>query len=197
MMTKRFCIVRVVAIAIIPAVIATLPLASGQQEQQRPETPQASQQHRILHSDVGTWDAEITLFPPEEGAAPMKSKGSEKCELLPGGMWLVSRFDGEMMGMQFAGVGTFGYDPVEKKYVGTWIETMSPHLMIIKGEYDEATRTMTSTGEGRDYATGKPFTAKLVTRNVDANTRTFEMHMPGPDGKHVKMMEIKYKRRAK
>jgi hypothetical protein len=56
---------------------------------------------------------------------------------------------------------------------------------------------MTSTGEGRDAATREMYTAKLVSRLVDDNHRTFEMYMPGPDGKHTKMMEIKYTRRAK
>jgi hypothetical protein len=190
-------IASVISLALVPTTIAMLPLASAQQEQQQPQAAQATREHRLLQRDVGTWDAEITLLPPEEGAAPMKSKGSEKNELLPGGMWLVSRFDGEMMGMPFSGVGTSGYDPIEKKYIGTWIDTMSPHLMVVKGDYDEDTKTMTSTGEGRDFATGQPYTAKLITRDVDENSRTFEMHMPGPDGKHVKMMEIKYKRRAK
>ena len=39
--------------------------------------------------------------------------------------------------------------------------------------------------------------AKLITRYLDDGTRTFEMHMRGPDGEFTKMMEIKYKRRAK
>jgi hypothetical protein len=176
--------------------LTALQSARAQQEQQQPQTPQPSQQHRLLHKDVGTWDAEITVFSPQEAAPSMKSKGTEKNELLPGGMWLLSRFEGEMIGMPFAGSGTTGYDPVEKKYVGTWVDSMSPHMMIIKGDYDAATKTMTNTGEGRDLATGQTYTAKLVSRYVDDNTRTFEMHMPGEDGKPWKVMEIKYTRRT-
>ena len=186
---------RVAAIAAVTIALSTIPSARAQQQEQPPAL-QPTEQHRLLQKDVGTWDAEITLFPPEEGAEPMKSKGTEKCELLMGGMWLVSRFEGEMAGMEFAGAGTFGYDPVEKKYVGTWADSMSPHLMIIKGDYDADTKTMTSTGEGRDPATGDMYLAKLVSRYLNDGTRTFEMHMRGPDGKFSKMMEIKYKRRA-
>ncbi len=152
-------------------------------------------QHKLLQKDVGTWDAEITLF-PGEGAEPVKSKGTETCKLLKGGMWLVSHFEGEMAGMEFAGAGMFGYDPTEKKYVGTWADSMSPHMMIIKGDYDAATKTMTSTGEGKEPS-GGTFVAKLISRYLDDGTRTFEMHMRGPNGKFTKMMAIKYKRRAK
>jgi hypothetical protein len=189
-------VIGITALAVVPLAFAASQLANGQQQPQQPQTPQATEQHRLLHQDVGTWDAEITIFSPEEGTPPMKSKGTEKNELLPGGMWLVSRFEGEIVGMPFAGVGTSGYDPVEKKYVGTWVDSMSPHLMTTKGEYDPATKTLTSTGEGRDYTTGQPYTAKLVTRFLDKNTRIFEMHLPGMDGKHWKMMETKYTRRS-
>jgi hypothetical protein len=193
---KSIRVVGMIGLAIIPAAFAALQLAIAQQEQQQPQTPQPTEEHRLLHKDVGTWDAEISMFSPVEGGAPMKSKGSEKAELLPGGMWLISRFEGEMMGMPFSGIGTNGYDPIEKKYVGTWIDSMSPYMMTIKGDYDAATKTMTSTGEGRDMTTREMFTAKLVTRYIDDNTRTFEMHMPGEDGGHWKVLEIKYTRRA-
>lgn len=190
--TKRFRLVRPAAAACGLWLVALLSAGSAQ-EQQTP-TPQPSPEHRLLQKDVGTWDAEIALFVP--GAPPIKSKGREKGELLPGGMWLISRFDGEMAGTPFSGAGTFGYDPVEKKYVGTWVDSMSPHMMLLKGEYDAEKSTMTTTGEGLDPATGARYTAKLISRYLDDNTRTFELHMPGPDGKLTKMMEIKYTRRG-
>lgn len=187
---------RVVLVVVAATGIWQATRLSTAHAQDQPATPPVSAEHAVLKQDVGTWDAEISLLPPEAGAPAMKSKGSEKCELLRGGMWLVSRFEGEMMGMPFSGVGTTGYDPVEKKYVGTWIDSMSPHMMSIKGEYDAAKKTMTSTGEGLDAATRTKYTSKMISRYLDDNTRTFEMHMPGPDGKLTKMMEIKYKRRA-
>jgi hypothetical protein len=191
---KMIRIAGVVALVAVPVALALLQSAGAQEQ---PQLPQPSAEHRLLHKDVGTWDAEITVFSPVEGAPPMKSKGTETCEVLPGGMWLVSRFKGEMIGMPFSGIGTTGYDPVEKKYVGTWVDSMSPHLMIMKGEYDPATKNLTSTGEGRDATTGQMFTSKQISRHIDDTTRTFEMHMPGPDGEQFKVMEITYKRRAK
>ena len=153
-------------------------------------------EHKLLQKDVGTWDATVKVW-PMEGAEPMESKGTEKNELLRGGLWLVSRFEGEAAGMPFIGVGTTGYDPVEKQYVGTWIDTMTPHLMITKAEYDPKTKTMTGSAEGRDAMTKEAYSSKVISRYVDDDTRVFEMHMPGKDGKHWKMMEITYKRRDK
>jgi hypothetical protein len=182
-----------IMLAVVTVATAMLQSAPAQQQQQEQPVPQPSKEHGLLHKDVGTWDAEITLFPP--GADPVKSKGTEKNELLKGGMWLMSRFEGDMAGMKFAGTGLTGYDPVEKKYVGTWADSMSPHLMIIKGEYDPATKTMTSTGEGREPS-GETYQSKLISRHLDDGVRTFELHMRTPEGEFTKMMEIKYTRRG-
>ncbi len=154
-----------------------------------------TKQHELLKKDVGTWDATVKIW-PVKGAQSIKSKGTEKNELLKGGLWLVSRFEGQAAGMPFVGVGTSGYDPVEKKYVGTWVDTMTPHLMTTTGEYDEDATTFTGTAEGRDAMSGEPYKAKLVARYIDDDTRVFEMHMPGEDGEYWKMMQIDYKRRA-
>ena len=109
------------------AVAAMLPCRAQAQEQPEAQLPQVSDQHKLLHKDVGTWDAVLKIF-PQEGADPIESKGTEKNELLPGGMWLISQFKGEVFGMPFTGVGTVGYDPVEKKYVGTWVDSISGYM---------------------------------------------------------------------
>jgi hypothetical protein len=153
-----------------------------------------TKEHEILKKDVGDWEAAVKIW-PTAGAEVMESKGKETNELLKGGLWLVSRFEGEAGGIPFSGVGTFGYDPEEKKYVGTWVDTMTPHLMISKATYDEDKKTMTGTSEGRDANTKKAYTAKTIARYEDDDTRVFEMYMTGDDGKEWKMMEITYKRK--
>jgi hypothetical protein len=168
----------------------------NEQQQQQPGLPQATDAHKLLHKDVGTWDATMKIWMQEDGE-PLESKGSETNELLPGGMWLISRYNGDFAGMPFTGVGTVGYDPVEKKYIGTWVDTISPHLTILKGDYDPETKTMTTTAEGRDFESGEVMQSRHVSRYLDDNTRTFEMHAKDRGGKERKIMEIAYKRRSK
>jgi hypothetical protein len=152
-----------------------------------------TEEHELLKKDVGNWNAVVKVW-PMEGTEPIENKGVEKNELLKGGLWLISRFEGEAAGMPFVGAGTTGYDPVEKKYIGTWVDSMSPHIMISKSEYDADKKIMTGTAEGRDGMTGKPFSAKVTSRYEDDDTRVFEMQMPGDDGKYWKMLEIRYTR---
>jgi hypothetical protein len=175
------------------ALAAAAPPAARAQEQA--QLSQVSNEHKFLHKDVGTWDATMRIF-PAEGAEPIESKGTETSELFQGGMWLVSQFKGEIFGMPFSGMGTMGYDPVDKKYVGTWVDSISPHLTLLKGEYDPASKTLTSIAEGRDFQTGQVTQSKHITRYIDENTRTFEIHAKEGGEKERKVLEIHYKRRA-
>ena len=154
-----------------------------------------TEQHKWLKTGVGTWDATVKVW-YAPNAAPITSQGRETGELLPGGLWLISRFEGDIAGMPYAGAGIWGYDPTEKKYVGTTVDSMTPHIMTTKGDYDPDTKTMTTTAEGRDPITGKPVHFKMTTQFPDDNTRLFEMNVVGDDGKLWKMMEIKYTRAA-
>jgi len=162
---------------------------------QEPPMPGPSPEHEILKMDVGTWDATTKVW-PAPGAEPMTGKGTETNKMLEGNMWLMSRFESDFGGMPYVGMGAFGYDPAEKKYVGGWIDSMSPYMSISKGDYDPATKTMTMITETRDAMTGKPVTQKAIGRYVDDDTRTFEIQQKGDDGSYWKMLEIQYKRRA-
>ena len=118
------------------------------------------------------------------------SKGTEIVTML-GGFWQITEFKSEMMGQPFEGRGTTGYDPAKKKYVGTWIDTMTPGYATVEGTYDPATKTMTAMmeGPGPDGAVMK---MKETTEWKDPDTRVFTMY--APDGQTVSM-RITYKRR--
>ena len=59
--------------------------------------------------------------PEMEGAATMNAK-------MLGEMWVVCTSDGEVAGMQYRSMQTIGYDAAKKKFVGTWVDSMNPHL---------------------------------------------------------------------
>jgi hypothetical protein len=106
----------------------------------------------------------------------------------------VTEFKSEMMGQPFEGRGVEGYDAAKKKYVGTWVDSMSSGLSISESTYDAAKKTMTGWIEGPDMS-GKTSKMKAVTEQKDPDTRVFTMYMGGPDGKEAPAMRITYKRR--
>ena len=156
---------------------------------QMPPMPQPGPEHEMLKKDVGTWDATVEMF-MAPGAPPASSKGTETVTMM-GGFWQLNVFQSEMMGQPFEGRGATGYDPVKKKYVGTWIDTMTPGYYTVEGTYDAAKKTMTAVMEGPD-PTGAVTKTKATTEWKDADTRVFSMY--GPDGTSVGM-RITYKRR--
>ena len=99
--------------------------------------------------------------------------------------------------MKFEGRGQFGYDPLKKKYVGTWIDSMSPTLSVLEGTYDAKTKTMTYVGDGVDPTTKSKFTQKMVTTTKDDGTRVFTLYVKSDEtgGKEARMMEITYTKR--
>jgi hypothetical protein len=169
-----------------------LSLAAAVASAQAPTPPKPGPEHEVLKSDVGTWEATVESFMP--GApAPMTSKGTETNTLV-GGLWLVTEFKADMMGMPFQGHGVTGWDPTKKKYVGSWVDTLSTGLGLSESTYDAASKTMTGTFEGPDPS-GQVQKMKSVVTWKDPDTRVFTMSGPGPDGKDATYMRITYKRK--
>jgi hypothetical protein len=155
--------------------------------------PKPGPEHEVLKQDVGTWDATVEMM-FEPGAPPQVSKGTETITVMDGGLWTVVDFKGTMMNAPFHGHGTNGFDSAKKKYVSTWVDSMSVGLNIGESTYDKATKTMKGRLVGSDPA-GNPMTMNGTTVWKDADTRVFTLGLPGPDGKEITTMRITYKRR--
>ena len=142
----------------------------------------------ILKKDVGEWDCEIKLW--QGPGEPAVSKGSESSRML-GGFWLITNFKGNMMGLDFQGHGTYGYDPEKKQYVGTWMDSVSPTAMHMVGSYDKESKTLSFVGKalGPDMKTMAKHT--LSTSYKDGK-RVMSMLVHPEDGEEFKMMEIIY-----
>jgi hypothetical protein len=113
--------------------------------------------------------------------------------MMPGGLWMLSKFQGEFGGAPFEGRGQFGYDPLKKKYVGTWIDSTSTILSVLEGEYDAKTKTMTYVGDGYDPGQKAKFTQKMVTTTKGDGTRVFTLYMKyAGQPAEAKFMEITY-----
>lgn len=173
--------------ALVAALALALPVRALAQEMPKP-----GPEHDLLKQDVGTWDATVEFF-PAPGAPPSLSKGVSTIRML-GGFWQLDEFQSEFMGQPFEGRGQTGWDAEKKAYVGSWVDSTSPGLMLSSSTYDPKTKTMTgwSDMEGPD---GKKVKSKGVTEWKDADTRVFTMYAPGPDGKEWLNMRITYKRR--
>jgi hypothetical protein len=151
------------------------------------EIPKPGPEHQKLKELEGTWDATVRMGPDE-------SKGVARWKMDLGGLWLASEFEGEFAGMKFKGKGFDGYDPVKKKYVSVWVDSMSTSPMLSEGTFDKEGKVLTMVGEGPG-PDGKPTKYRMTTEQKDQDTIEWTMFAPGPDGKEGPMFSITYKRR--
>jgi Protein of unknown function (DUF1579) len=164
---------------VLALVIWALPLAAQQPPKPGPE-------HEMLKKFEGTWDATMNF-------GGMESKGTAKYKMALGGFWLLDEFTGEFGGGKFEGKGATGYDPIKKKYVTAWIDSMSPTLMVMEGNFDKEGKTYTETGEGPSPE-GKLQKMKSVIEFKDDDNMVFTMYTVA-DGKDQEMFKITYKRK--
>jgi hypothetical protein len=192
--TVVVCVVAIVGLAVAPARAEekkpSAPAASSSHEM--PPLPKPGPEHDVLKAEEGNWDAVVESW-MEPGKPPTTSKGTETNTLL-GGLWLVTDFKGDFMGAPFLGHGVMGWDQNKKKYVSTWVDSMSTGPSTGEATYDAGTKTLAGWMEGPDLS-GKVMKMKQTCVLKDADTRIFTMSNVGADGKESPAMRITYKRR--
>lgn len=182
------------ATATTPASEEWVPVDSATAMRTMMEYGTPGKEQAMLAKSAGTWNAETTMWMAPD-APPMVSKGTATTKMIMGGRYQQMIFKGDMMGQPFEGIATSGYDNARKVWTSSWIDNMSTGIMNMDGTWDEATKTLTSTGKMLCPANGKMCEMKEVQKMVDDNTQVMEMY--GPDmktGKMYKNMEIKLTR---
>ena len=168
------------------------PSAAEMEAMMKAGTP--GKEHQLLAKGAGTFDAEVIMKHTADGPE-MKSKAKEVSEMIFDGRYLKTDFSGDLMGMPYKGTGLNGYDNVKKKWVSVWADSMSTGVMVSEGVADASGKVITYNGE---YAcpveNGKMKNFRQVFRMIDDDHHEFEMYMPGPDGKEMRGLFIKYTR---
>jgi hypothetical protein len=184
---------------LLPLCVAASILGAGSMANAQNDhpVPKPTAEHKILAADEGTWDATVKAYPNGPDSQPQISKGVEINTVISGGLWLVSTFRSDFGGMPFEGRGQFGYDPAQKKYVGTWIDSMSPALSVLEGSYDAKTKTLTYTGDGVCPIDGSKVAQRMVSTTKADGSREFTLYLNGTPtgGKEAKVMQILYTKR--
>ena len=149
---------------------------------------------KMLAKSEGVWNEEVTTW-MDPGKPPQKSTSTCTNKMVLNGLYQESVHKGTVMGMPFEGHGTVGYDNAKKVFVSSWIDNMGSGIMYTEGTWDNASKSLVMKGKMTDPLTGKDTDVKEVMKFIDDNNQTMEMYVPGPDGKEMKTMEIKFTRK--
>jgi hypothetical protein len=160
---------------------------------QKAATP--GEMHKKLDDMVGTFDASVRMWmdpskPPEDSTAVSVNKW------VLGNRYVQTMHEGTMMGEPFNGIGYTGYDNVQKKYVGTWMDSTGTGIMNSVCALEASGKSMTCKATFWDAMTGKPNSMELKSSWTDHDHHAMEMWGMSPAGKKYKMMEITYTRKS-
>jgi hypothetical protein len=188
-MTARMTRGLVVAFAPLFAVSMT----PGQEKKDPPDLSAPGPEHKLLEHLTGTYTAKVKAY-FEPGKPPEESIGVMKRKMLMGGRYLQEDYEGKIAGEDFNGMGIIGFDKVKKKYVFSWIDSMSTGFMTSEGTYDAAKKTFSYVSEDLDPASGKRMKGRDILRVDSPEQQTFEMYrQPLDEGaKEFKVLEIIY-----
>jgi Protein of unknown function (DUF1579) len=150
--------------------------------------------HKMMAKWDGTWSGEVSMwmFP---GDPEQKSTSTAVNKMVLNGLYQQSTHTGNMMGMPFNGMSTVAYDIHKKEFMSTWIDNMGSGIMLLKGPWDEATKTITLKGTMTDPGTKADADIRETFQIIDDNTQEMKMYVMMPDGKEFNTMVIKYTRK--
>lgn len=152
-------------------------------------------EHQWLDQLVGDWTFE-TDATMEPGKPPAKFAGTESVRSL-GGLWVLCEGRHEMPG---GGVGTtlmtLGFDPVKKRYLGTFIGSMMTHLWLYDGEMDASGKILTLDSEGPGFTPEAKMTKyQDIIEIQSADERLLRSNTLTEDGKWIGFMTATYRRK--
>jgi hypothetical protein len=147
--------------------------------------------HKHLLADAGVWNGKNTMW-MAPGADPIQSESTSTITPLLGGRFIRCEVKGEMPGMgPYHGLGVYGYDNIEKKFIATWIDNHSTSMGRGTGELSKDGKTLTWTFTSNCPITKKPATMRQVETVTGEGTKTLEMFGAEPkSGVEFKMMRI-------
>lgn len=169
-------------IAVAGSLFALLLAASVLQAEDTPKPAEPSKEHAWLQQLVGEWEGDV-------------GKCSENARML-GGLWLVSDVKVTFGDVSMTAVQTLGYDPRTKKYVGTWIDSIFPHLWTYDGTMDASGKILTLEAEGPNPAAGgKISKMRDVIELKSKDHKVLTSQILGDDGKWQTFQTVNYKRK--
>jgi hypothetical protein len=156
--------------------------------------------HEPVRLQAGVWDADIRFFDPATGAPNGSAKGVQTNVLLANGHWVTN--DLQVWGAEgpggkpsFQGHGVWGWDPVARQYVDTWVDTNDGAVRTDYGFWHAETRTMHWTAlqpDGKGHSVN--YRMAETYEGDDRRTLTF-YQVALQSGRLVKMAEMRFTRR--
>ncbi|HRF16750.1 MAG TPA: DUF1579 domain-containing protein [Chitinophagaceae bacterium] len=151
-------------------------------------------EHSWMNGHAGTWVCDSVAQWMDPAQPPTYSKATDVVTVAMNGLYQMSDFSSNMMGMEMKGHGIMGFDKMKKKFVLSWIDNLGSGIVRMEGTYDESSKTLTMTGKQSDPGMKKETDMRQVMKFHEDDSYTMTMYGTGHDGKEAKFMEGAFKR---
>jgi uncharacterized protein YndB with AHSA1/START domain len=151
-------------------------------------------QHGWLHRLLGEWSFESECVGPNGEA--MRASGVERVRTL-GGYWVVGESEGEMPGGGPARwIVSMGYDPVARRFRGSFIGSMMAHMFVYDGQLAEDGQALILDTEGPAMTGEGTARYRDVVRMEGDDARSVTSEVQGVDGRWTTFMTARFRRVA-
>ncbi|MCE9605254.1 MAG: DUF1579 domain-containing protein [Planctomycetia bacterium] len=150
-------------------------------------------QHDWLHKLTGKWsfESECNMGPDQP---PGKFSGTLVTRSL-GGVWILGEGEGEMPGGDIGKtLITLGYDPLQDRYVGSFIGSMMTFLWIYNGSLDADEKILTLDTEGPNFTQDGLAKYQDIITWVDEDHHILTSQFRSEDGRWNQFMTAHYRR---
>ncbi|PHQ37325.1 DUF1579 domain-containing protein [Rhodopirellula bahusiensis] len=155
--------------------------------QEQPAMSEPTQKHEWLQKFSGTWTtkSEASMGPEQP---PVQCEGTMTSRML-GGFWLINNMKGDYAGTPMNGIQTIGFDTTKKKYVGTWVDSMTSFMWHYQGQVDTTGKILTLEAEGPNFMTdGTTTKFEDIYEFKSENDLSIKSRILAEDGKWVTFM---------
>ncbi len=165
---------RLAEISLAVAFSAGLPLAGAAQAAPA-SLPDST--YAPLRMEEGTWDADVTFY--EDDKPSGRAAGVQVNTFLANRHWMINDFKIPATDKfpAYEGHGIWGFDPVAKTYVNTWVDTNDLAVRTDYGYWHEPEKTMvwsTKQNDGQGH-----FVDYRITEEFKGDTRVFTFYQLG------------------
>ena len=196
---------RIVVLVLLSVLLTVSPVMAKEKKGSKQMDPQAMMEvwqklsmpgepHKLFATLAGTWTTHTKEW-MEPTTPPVESTGTASMKMLLDGRFLYHNFNGLMMGQPFSGIGIEAYDNITKKYVSTWIDSLTTGILIMEGAATPDGKTIVLRGSQVEPGGGKVM-HRAIWKILDANNQTFELYGTRGRGKEMKLLEIVYTRKS-
>jgi Protein of unknown function (DUF1579) len=165
---------------------------------QMTERGAANEHHEILAQIIGEWDYAASVW-PKAGAEPEESTGTITNQIILGGRYLASQYNGILRidnhFVPFEAQSFVGYDTQKKGYDTVWMDNLGTGMMTGTGTYDEKSKTLSDKGEHSFPISGKRQGYRAELEFTDAETHKKTIYAVDKSGKENKVMEFVFTRK--